>query len=310
MSTQITEAFVQEYSSNIYMLAQQKGSRLRPYVRSETINGKRKSFDRIGSVAAVRKTSRHGNTPQLDTPHSRRWVDLHDYEWADLIDDQDKIRVLNEPSSEYVMAAMWAMGRSMDQEIIDNADAAAVTGEDGDGSVSHPNSQKVAAYNASGLSNMNVQTLIDIKSKFGIADVDDSIKLHLAVTQRQLDSLLNDDQVTSADYNSVKALVKGEIDTFMGFQFHRTQLLNNQESALSANSTTGAVGSGSDDVNGARKCIAWAQDGIILGVGADIKARITERPDKSYAVQPYASMSCGAVRMEEEKVVIAFCMES
>lgn len=310
MSQQITEAFVQEYSSNIYMLSQQKGSVLRPYVRSETINGKKKAFDRIGSVAAVRRTARHGNTPQIDTPHSRRWCNLHDYEWADFIDDQDKIRVLNEPTSEYMMAAMWAMGRSMDQEIIDNADADADAGEDGDDTASLGNSQKVAAYNADGLSNMNVKTLIDIKSKFGQNNVDKSLQLNIAIKQRQLDSLLLDDQITSADYNNVKALVQGDVDTFMGFKFHRTELLNSQVDALSANASTGAVGSGAGSLVGATKCIAWASDALILGVGADMRGRISERDDKSYLTQVYASMSIGSVRMEEEKVVIAFCTES
>jgi hypothetical protein len=48
---------------------------------------------------------------------------------------------------------------------------------------------------------------------------------------------------------------------------------------------------------------AWAKTGVSLGIGADIKTRLTERDDKSYAVQPYCSMSLGAVRVEEEKVV-------
>lgn len=310
MSAQITEAFVLEYGSNVYMLSQQKGSRLRPYVRQESIKGKAKAFDRIGEQTAILKSGRHSDTPQMDTPHSRRWCYLADYHTGDLIDDLDKIRILNEPTSEYVIAAMWALGRSMDDVIIDAADATAVTGEEQDGTSAHPNSQKIAANDGVALTNLNVRTLIQVKSLFGQNDVDEEIPLHMAVTQSQLDSLLQDDQVTNADYATVKALVKGEINSFMGFTFHRTQRLDNQASTLSANPATGAVGSGAGDVNGSRKCIAWAQDGLILGVGQDMKARISERPDKAYAVQTYASMSLGAVRMEEEKVVVAFCLES
>lgn len=310
MSFEITESFVQEFSSNVYMLSQQKGSRLRPYVRQETIKGKSKAFDRIGQVEAIVKAGRHSNTPQMDTPHSRRWCFLTDYEWADLVDDLDKVRVLNEPTSEYVMAAMWALGRKMDDVLIAAADASVTTGENFDGSAAHPNSQKVAATDGTTLSNLNVASLILIKSKFGTNDIDESIPLHIAVTQAQLDSLLQDDQVTSADYNTVKALVKGEIDSFMGFQFHRTQRLGTQASALSADPADGSVGAGASDVNGATKVIAWAQDGLILGVGSDMKSRISERDDKSYSTQAYASMAIGAVRMEEEKVVICFCTES
>jgi hypothetical protein len=311
MSSLITEAFVQEFSSNIYMLSQQKGSKLRACVRTETIKGKAKAFDRIGAVGAVLKSGRHSNTPQIDTPHSRRWCYLADYEWADLIDDQDKVRVLNEPTSEYLMAAMWAMGRSMDDVIIAAADATVTTGEDQGSTATHPNTQKYACNDGAALSNLNVNSLIGIKSLFGAADVDDSIQLHIAVQQSQLDSMLRDTKVTSGDYNVVRALVKGEVDTFMGFKFHRLQRLGTQGSTSRCNVvTTGVVGAGAGDVNGYRKCIAWAQDGLILGIGVDIKTRVSERDDKSYAVQPYACMALGAVRMEEEKVVIAFAKET
>lgn len=309
MSMQITEAFVQEYSSNIYMLAQQKGSKLRSCVRQESITGKSKAFDQIGSVEAVLRTGRHGNTPQIDTPHSRRWCDLKDYEWADLIDDLDKVRMLNDPASEYVMAAMWAMGRKMDTAIIQAADATAVTGEDRGGTQAMIDSQRYAANDGTNTSNLNIRSLIAIRGKFGLNDIDESIPLHIAVNQSQIDSLLNTTQVTSADFNTVKALVNGEIDTFLGFKFHRTNLVETQVGALSGSGSTGAIGSGTSLV-GYRKVIAWAQDGLILGVGKDMKGRISERDDKSYATQVYASMAIGAVRMEEKKVVIGYCKES
>lgn len=308
MSSQITEAFVQEYSSNIYMLSQQKGSRLAPFVRQESINGNAKAFDRIGSVAAIVKAGRHSDTPQIDTPHTKRWCYLAEYEWADLIDDLDKVRMLNSPESEYVVAAMWAMGRSKDDVLITAFDAAVTTGAAQGGSSAHPNSQKFAANNGTAFSNLNVNTLISLKSLFGSNEVDDQ-ELHIAVQQSQLDSLLRDDQVTSSDYNTVKALVRGEVDSYLGFQFHRTQRLNTQTAALSGSPTTGAVGSGSSLV-GQRKCFAWASSGMILGIGSDIKAKISERADKSYSMQAYSSMSLGAVRMEEVDVVTCFCTES
>ena len=74
MSTQITTAFVQQYRSNLLILAQQKGSRLRNTVRTESVNGTSAFFDRLGATAAVQRTTRHGDTPLIDTPHSRRRV--------------------------------------------------------------------------------------------------------------------------------------------------------------------------------------------------------------------------------------------
>ena len=99
MSTQITTAFVEQYSSNVAMLAQQMGSRLRAAVDVENVTGKNAFFDQVGVTAAQVRTSRHADTPQIDTPHSRRRLSLSSYEWADLIDEQDKVRMLIDPTS-------------------------------------------------------------------------------------------------------------------------------------------------------------------------------------------------------------------
>jgi hypothetical protein len=310
MSFQITEAFVQQFSANIYMLAQQKGSRLRPFVRSEVIQGKSKAFDRIGTKTARRKTTRHEDTPQTDTPHSRRWCYLADYDDGDLIDDMDKIRILNDPTSEYMMAIAWALGRSMDDVILEAADGTAVTGEAADGTATLANTQKFAATDGTSNVNLNVRTLRAIKKIFDANDIPEEIPRHIALTSSQLYSLLGQTEVTSADYNAVKALVNGQVDTFLGFKFHRLERVNLQSGAVTVSATTGAVGSGSGDANGYRKVIAWAQDGLVLGIGKDITGRIAERSDKCFSVQTYGAMSLGSVRMEEKKVVVAFCNEA
>lgn len=310
MSFQITESFVKEFSDNVVMLSQQRGTRLRPYVRQESIKGKSKAFDRIGAVEMVQKTGRHSNTPQIDTPHSRRWCFLADWEWADLIDDLDKVRILNEPTSEYVMAAMWAAGRKMDDYILAAADATITTGEEADGSVSLPDTQKVCAFDSNGLSDLNVDTLRYIKRKFDANEVDEQLERHIACTSNQIFAMLGEDRMTSSDYAQVKALSEGKIDTFMGFKFHRLERVLKQTTALSGNAATGAVNSGSDSLLNARKVVAWAKPGIILGIGQDVKSDIGVRRDKSLATQAYISMAIGSTRMEEEQVVVAYCTEA
>ena len=84
MSVQITTAFVEQYKGNVEHLVQQKGSRLRAAVSSETVVGKNAFFEQIGSTAAQKRTTRHSDTPRMDTPHSRRRVSLVDYDWSDL----------------------------------------------------------------------------------------------------------------------------------------------------------------------------------------------------------------------------------
>lgn len=312
MSQQITTAFVKQFGANIYFLAQQKGSRLRGAVRNETQVGDTAYYDQIGAVAAVLKTSRYSNTPQIDTPHSRRAVTMSDYEWADLIDKQDKIRTLIDPQSAYVQSAVWAMGRSMDDVIIAAASGTSYTGVAGGTSTTLPNSQYYACNDGQNFSNLNVNSLRGMKAIFDGNDIDESIPRYISCSASQIQNLLAETQVTSADYNSVKALVEGKIDTFMGFKFIRSQRLLTQASAsFSANATTGVVSTGSNfTYTTARQVIAWAQDGLLLSTGMDIMARVDERTDKSYATQCYASMSLGATRMEEVKVVIGLAVEA
>ena len=287
MSTNITTAFVQQYTANIQMLSQQMGSLLRDKVRSESVVGKNAFFDQVGKVTAVLKTSRHSDTPQIDTPHARRRVSLADYEFADLIDQQDKVRLLIDPTSSYAQAAAMAMGRAMDDVIITAALGTSFTGETGSTSTTLPSAQKIAEAGTDGLTIAKLRTA---KEKFDLASVDPSIQRYMIVSPRQITDLLGTTSVTSSDFNTVKALVQGEVDSFMGFKFITSNRLSIESSK--------------------RKCIAFASDGIALGVGKDVSARIDERADKSYATQVYYCMSIGATRMEEEKVVEVKCHEA
>ena len=282
MSSQITTAFVEQYSANIQMLSQQMGSLLRDAVRNESITGKDAYFDQIGKVTAQIKVSRHSDTPQIDTPHSRRRCSLADYEFADLIDQQDKVRLLIDPTSSYAKAAAYAMGRAMDDVIIAAALGSANTGVSGGTAVALPAGNIVAA-NLGG-TGMNIAKLASAKQILDAGDVDPSIKRHIIVSPTEIADLLNNTTVTSSDFNTIKALVQGEIDSFMGFKFHVSNRLVDNGAANT-------------------QCIAFAEDGILLGVGKDVTARIDERSDKSYATQVYYCQTIGATRMEEAKVV-------
>jgi len=287
MSTQITTAFVEQYKSNVFHLAQQKGSRLRDAVRTETVVGKSHYFERIGSTAALKRTSRHSDTPRVDTPHSRRRVTMDDYDWADLIDNEDKIRMLISPQSEYAQAGAWAMGRAMDDAIIDAASGNAFGGVSGGTTVALPSAQKIAH----GSAGLTIAKLIEAKEILDANSVDPEEPRCIVVTSKQLSDLLALTQITSSDFNSVKALVQGEIDTFMGFKFIRTERLDTNSSSN-------------------RLVLAFAQSGIGLALGQDINTKISERADKNYATQVFLSMTIGATRIEDEKVVEIECTES
>ena len=286
MSSQITTAFVNQYSSNIQMLSQQMGSLLRGAVDVESVNGEKAFFDQVGSAAAVLRTTRHADTPLIDTPHSRRMVTMSDYEYADLIDDQDKVRLLVDPTSTYARAAAAAMGRAMDDVIIAAAIGTAKTGKDGSTSTALPSGQKVVHGSAS----LTIAKLLSAKEILDEGSVDPSIPRYIVCAPKQITSLLGTTQVTSSDFNTVKALAQGQMDTFSGFKF-----------IVSNRLTT--------DGDGNRAVIAFAGDGLKLAMGKEPTARIDERSDKSYATQVYYCQTIGATRMEEAKVVEIACSE-
>lgn len=286
MSTQITTAFVQQFSSNVQLLSQQMGSLLRGMVSEESVTGEKAFFDQVGQASAVKRTSRHSDTPIVDTPHSRRMVTMESYEWADLIDDADKVRLLIDPTSAYARTAAAAIGRSMDDAIIAAATGSAKTGKSGSTSTPLPAAQQIA----NGSADLTIEKLIEAKQKLDVNSVDPSIPRYICVSPFQIQRLLNETAVTSSDFNTVKALVRGEVDTFMGFKF----IVSNRLSK----------------VGDIRTCFAWAEDGIKLAVGRDVMARIEERADKSFSTQVYYCATFGATRMEEEKVVQIDCDET
>ncbi|MBG17193.1 MAG: hypothetical protein CMB77_02410 [Euryarchaeota archaeon] len=286
MSTQITTAFVQQFSSNITLLSTQKGSRLRGSVDEESVTGEKAFFDQIGSVAAIERTTRHGDTPLVETPHSRRMAVMSTFEWADLIDDADKVRLLADPTSVYAQTAANAMGKAMDDKIIAAATGTALTGKAGATSTTMLSANQIAH----GSADLTLAKLLSAKEILDAADVDPDIPRYIAVAPAQISALLNTTQVTSSDFNTVKALSQGLVDSFLGFKF----IVSNRLTVASS----------------IRKCFAWAEDGIKLAVGKDVMAKIDERADKSYSTQVYYCATFGSTRMEEAKVVEINCDES
>jgi len=293
MSVQVTTAFVENYNSNVVHLSQQRGSRLRGCVREEAVKGKNGYFEQIGSTAARKRPSRHADTPRMDTPHSRRRVSLVDYDWADLIDSEDKVRMLIDPSSPYAQAAAFAMGRAMDDALIEAADGTAYTGVDGTTSTAFDTNMIVDVQTVwpgvtAADAGMNVAKIIEAAKLLGQNEVDPSIKRYMALNEAAIASLMKDEKIISQDYNAVRPLQEGKVANYFGFQLMPTERIGT-------------------DSNGDHKVLFWAEDGLLLGIGSNPMAKITERADKNYATQVFNSMCIGATRMEEAKVGYIEC---
>jgi hypothetical protein len=295
MSFQIETAYVSAYKQGIDLGIQQRGSRLRPYVRVEPQNAEYDFYDRIGLVEAVEITSRHSDTPLVSTPTDRRRVNLRDFDWADLIDKADRIRILTDPASAYTQNAIFAMGRSMDRIIIGAATGPAYTGKDGSTVVNFPAGQTVPVnYVETGSaqnSNLTIAKLRQVRFLMESQEaIEDGETVVAVVTASQVQALLMTTEVTNSNYNTVKALAEGAIDTFMGFKFVRTQLL----------AVSGTV----------RTCLFWAMGGMLLAVNGDTDVDVGPRRDKRNSIQVYVNGHYGSTRMWEPKVVAVLCDES
>lgn len=286
MSFSIPQSFVDQFSANVQLLSEQRMSRLMPTVQQEDVTGETFARERIGLTkdAAIVTTDRHGDTPLDNTPHSRRWGFIQDYDVADLIDRQDRVKLLIDPQSSYTIKHAGVMGRTMDDVIISAARGSAATGRDGAGSQALPSGQKIAA----GGTGMTLSKLIQAKEILDANEVDPMIPRYLALNARGVSQLLEDEKLTSADYNTVRALQRGSLDEFMGFTFIRLERLN-------------------DDGSGNSYALAYAGLAVVMGVAARPSTIVAPRPDKRMAQQLYTWGSWGAVRVEDEMVVeVAF----
>lgn len=284
MSTEITTTFQNKYNANLQFLSQQMESRFRGSVDVEDCRGSEgaRVVNQLGTVNPVKRTTRHADTPLVDTPHDARWVYPEDYEIADLIDKQDVLRTIIEPSSKYARNHAMAMNRAIDDEII-AAFFSETTKTGKTGATTTDWTTYGSSVNAT--SGLTVEALRQTREKLRAAEVDmENDPMFIAISAKQETDLLTETQIVSLDYNEKPVLVDGRITSFMGFNFIHSERL---------------------PVNGSsqRRCPAWVKSGMCLGIWQDIAGQISQRDDKSYATQVYASTTIGATRVEEAKIV-------
>ncbi len=290
MSFEITTAMVQQYKSGIEILYQQTRSKLRDAVRVEPVQGRDAFFDQVEAVEAQSKTTRHGDLEIVSTPHRRRRVTTSDKYVADYIDAEDLARILNNPTGAYASNFVAALNRATDREIITAAVGPAYTGERGDVVTPFDSNMTVAVnVGSSQTTGLNLEKLLAAKEMLDANDVSDEER-YLIIGPKQLGELLNNTKVTSSDYNTVKALVQGEVNSFLGFTFIKSTLL-------------------SKDSNGYRECLFWQKNAMLLGVTRDIGASIDPIPQKGQSLLIQAWISVGASRMSEKGVGRILCVE-
>lgn len=293
MPDSITVASVQQYKSNVELLLQQKDSRLAGAVMTQSFVGKAASVvEQFGEATAVQRTSRHADTPLLDLSQDKRWVHPADYEWASLIDNQDKLRAIIELTSPYAMAGAAAMNRVKDDVILAAIFGTNYTGENGTSSETFgtvgSGTYDVGVNVGGTASSINVEKLqnaIRILMTANKGELQEQV--FGAISSYEHDALLKQMQIVNKDYGNSAVLVDGKVSKFMGVDFIITERLT--------------VASGN------RLIPIWLKSGMCLGMWNDVKAEIGPRADKGYATQVYLAMTLGATRTQLGKQVRVSC---
>lgn len=281
MPTSVTQAFVTQFMDFVIHAVNQTQSRLSDAVRVKA--------NCIGSTAVFNKLddsdtysgSRHGDTILADDAHSTATATLKDWHKALLADELDKIKTLVSLDNEYTKNIIAALQRRKDQEIIANGLA-----------------QSAGTYTVTGTTNAGLEysTLVDAAALAEDLEWPEEER-YMGYTGASLGTLLDDAQLTSKDYGTLRAIQDGRLapnEMFLGFKWRKL----NGPYLLAASKRTGAVGSVT-----AETLYAWHKDAVGLAIGKDAKVRISERDDKNYSTQVYGCMSIGACLIDNNRVI-------
>ena len=292
MSLNLSSLYAQQFATNIALLLQQKGSRLRGHVTEGTYIGKQASpVDQIGAVIAQKVVSKFAAMGRVDAAVDRRWVLPQDYDLPQLIDSFDRLRMLNDPKSAYVQNAMYAMGRAMDDEIITAFFGTNKTGETASTSTTFPSANQVAVnFGAAANTGLTVAKLREAKRLLMTYQVDiDNDPVAAVVKAKQHDNLLAEAQIISTDFNQMPVMVEGKVERFLGITIIYCERL-------------AADGSGYDRIP------VFAKSGMHLGLWNDIATDVSQRKDlQSLPWQVYATGTFGGTRLEENRVTEIKC---
>jgi hypothetical protein len=280
MAVSLSNAFVTLFDAEVKQ-AYQASAMLVPAVRQRRgVEGSTVKFPKVGKGAATLRVAQTDITP-LNVGFSSVTCTLQDWNAAEYSDIFSQAKVNFDERSELVKVVASAMGRRQDQLILD---ALAASG------TSLTVSNDIGASD----SNMNIAKLREAKRLMDKNNVPPDNR-HIIIHANGLSNLLSESTVTSSDFNTVKALVQGELNTYMGFQFH----------VLGDRSEGGLAIDGSLD----RKCFAFHRDALGYAEGIGMRTEINYIAEKtSWLVNEV--FSAGAITIDAEGIVELTCRET
>jgi hypothetical protein len=280
MSISLSNAFVTLFDAEVKQAYQGKAM-LVPAVRQRRgVEGSTVKFPKVGRGVATVRVPQTDVTP-LNVGFSTVTLTLADYNAAEYSDIFSQAKVNFDERQELVQVVAGAMGRRQDQMILD-----ALSGSS--------TSLTVANSIGGSTTNMNIAKLREAKRLLDKGNVPPDGR-HIIIHANGLSNLLSETSVTSSDFNSVKALVQGELNTFLGFTFH----------VLGDRSEGGLPIDGSLD----RTCYAFHKDAVGYGEGIAMRTEINYIAEKtSWLVNEV--FSAGAVAIDDEGIVKITCRET
>jgi hypothetical protein len=297
---------------------QQKNPRLTPFLEMDSFMTDRKKFDRVGAQVGTEKTDRKGPTRITNVDMDLRWATNRLFELANLLaeDDGDTLGDLVLPNGAYIKGHSNAYHRACDQVAVDVALGPVLTGVDGATSQAFEGSQTIA-HGGTGLTLAKLLQVNEMLEDLEVCEDDgedgaERCNRVCVYTARQMTNLLNTTEIKSTDYNTVKALAQGTIDTFMGFKFKK---LHGVRIASIDNNTGakvyvryGGLPKWLDGATTVRTCAFWVKGAVLVNKGP-MNSKIAIRSDLSDSVQTRSTWKLGGTRIEDEGVIAVNCVE-
>jgi len=268
MATQISTAFIKQFESEVHMAYQRMGSKLKNTVRqSNNVQGSQARFQKVGTGTASTK-SRHGQVPTMEITHSTVDVTLSDFYAADMVDKLDELKTNIDERQVLAQSAAAALGRKVDQLIIDVLDAGS-------------NSNNIVH----GSAGLTLAKALTVYESFGEADVPDDGQRYFVVSPAGWADLLQIDQFSRMEY-----VGEGDLPYAGGMTAKRwLGFMWFTHSGLSVSSTT-------------RDCHAYHASSVGLATGSDISTEMNYLPEKvSNLITSY--FSAGAVMIDNNGAI-------
>lgn len=273
MSRNISNVFQLAYDAEVKRAYGQKRL-LAGTTREKTVEDAKSVYFRKKGKGMASLHTPGADVRAMNVEYNQVECKLQDWEAKDYIDKFDALKFNFSEAKEAAEVAADALGLRMDQIVLD----AMTTGYD---SVNH----KVGASNTA-LTVATLRKAITLLNKEGVPSTD----RHFAHSAQQLDDLLATTEVTSSDYNAVKTLVNGEVNTFLGLKLIM----------IADNRSEGGLPKG--DAANDRIGFIYHKDAVGFAMGQNIETRMDYIPEKS-AYLVGGDFSAGAVVIDDKGVV-------